>query len=69
MSDEIESVIFWCLADERCLCGTEATVYCDWPGCDAPMCDDHVVHIGDDDLHWCRAHIFFEPKPEGIYAS
>ena len=64
MTGGLESVIFWCFAEELCLCGADAEYYCDWPGCDAPMCPEHVVNVGDTDIHWCRGHIFDEPKPQ-----
>lgn len=37
----------------RCMCIT--TVLCDWPGCDAPMCEQHALKLGPD-LDVCPTH-------------
>jgi hypothetical protein len=36
-----------------CLCIT--TRLCDWPGCDAPMCDEHALALADN-LDVCPTH-------------
>lgn len=37
----------------RCMC--MAPYLCDWPGCDVPICSDHVLELGPE-LHVCPTH-------------
>lgn len=37
----------------RCLCIT--SYLCDWPGCNAPFCEDHRLNLGSD-LDVCPTH-------------
>lgn len=37
----------------RCMCIT--SYLCDWPGCNAPFCEDHRLNLGPD-LDVCPTH-------------
>jgi hypothetical protein len=36
-------------------CMAMAPFLCDWPGCDVPICPDHVLELGAD-VHVCPTH-------------
>lgn len=57
---------------QRVRCMAMAPYLCDWPGCDVPICEDHVLHLGPNldvcPTHNARRGLFSRllPAPQGL---